>query len=68
MQLYGLQEKENIHAFVFYVKKNKNLTIDSYSTPGFATNLLGSKDSPTETRTAIEGVIKTQFLGKRVKI
>jgi len=67
-RMLGLNMKQDIHAFVVYIKKGKNTTMDSYSTPGFASDFLGTKEKLTDNGELLLKLFKQEFEDKYARI
>ena len=57
--MLGLNQKENVHSFIFYIKKGeRNISLDTFATPGFALELMGSRENLTEVGESIANVMR----------
>ena len=62
--MLGLHKKCGLNAVVLYINKGKrNITFDSYATPGFAEEFLGSKEQSSECGELISRVFRERFVG-----
>lgn len=61
--MLGLHKKEGYHCFVVYVKKGKKNSIDTYSTPGFATQFLENDIDGIKYGAMMEEAFQTAFKG-----
>ncbi|XP_057298811.1 uncharacterized protein LOC130629572 isoform X2 [Hydractinia symbiolongicarpus] len=61
-RLLGLNEQHGYHSVLFMIKKGtKNITCDSYATPGFAEEFLGPRENRTPNGSIIIRTIKDCF-------
>ena len=63
--MLGLHEKDNQQAVVMYIKKgSKNITCDSFCTPGFAENFFGTREDRKEPGKIILELLRENFEGE----